>query len=75
MATVIHGTVKVFKEDKGFGFITPDGGGHDMFVHVTQVNGRKLATGDFVTYEVAADKQNRLQAINVTVLQPHALRR
>mmetsp|Transcript_49011 Transcript_49011/g.138490 ORF Transcript_49011/g.138490 Transcript_49011/m.138490 type:complete len:104 (+) Transcript_49011:44-355(+) len=52
------GTVKKFFEDKGFGFITPDGGGEDVFVH-RKVNGADrtayLSEGDAVEYEVEWD--------------------
>ena len=51
------GTVKWFNDDKGFGFITPDEGGKDLFVHHTGINGsgfRSLSEGAKVEYEAEA---------------------
>lgn len=44
------GTVKFFNESKGFGFITNDETGKDIFVHVTALNGLQLNDGDKVEY-------------------------
>lgn len=49
------GTVKWFNESKGFGFITPDDGGKDVFVHFSAIQGsgfRTLAEGQAVTFEI-----------------------
>jgi CspA family cold shock protein len=49
-----RGTVKWFSEDKGYGFITPDDGEEDLFVHYTGIEGtgfRSLTEGDRVSYE------------------------
>lgn len=47
------GTVKFFDEMKGFGFITPDDGGKDLFVHVTGIqSGTILRDGEKVEYEI-----------------------
>ena len=44
------GTVKFFNESKGYGFITNDDTGKDIFVHATSLNGTELREGDKVTY-------------------------
>jgi CspA family cold shock protein len=52
------GTVKWFNPAKGFGFITPDDGGKDVFVHITAVEGAgmgTLAEGQKVKFEVVED--------------------
>jgi len=63
------GTVKFFNTTKGFGFITPDGGSKDVFVHITALERagiRSLNEGQKVTFETENDKRGRgPQAINV----------
>ncbi len=46
------GTVKFFNEDKGFGFIAPDNGGKDLFVHSTAIEAGPITEGDKVEFEV-----------------------
>ena len=61
------GTVKWFSDEKGFGFITPDGGGKDLFVHHTGITSdgfRTLAEGARVEYESEAGPKGP-KAINV----------
>jgi CspA family cold shock protein len=64
------GTVKWFNGDKGFGFISQDGGGPDVFVHYSAITGsgyRNLEQGQKVEFEVT-EGQKGLQAANVTKL-------
>jgi CspA family cold shock protein len=63
-----EGTVKWFSQDKGYGFIKPDDGGEDLFVHYSSIEGsgfRSLEEGDKVTYEVTQSKKGP-QAVNVS---------
>jgi len=46
------GTVKFFNESKGFGFITPEGGGKDLFVHVSEIDGGMLYEDDNVEFDI-----------------------
>jgi CspA family cold shock protein len=56
------GTVKFFNSSKGFGFITPEGGSKDVFVHVTALEASgisHLADGQRVTFEVEPDRMGK----------------
>ena len=64
------GTVKWFNESKGFGFISNDDGGDDVFVHFSSImteGFKTLAEGQKVNYDVEQDPKNasKLRAINV----------
>ncbi len=65
----INGTVKFFNHDRGFGFIAPDDGGKDVFVHATALQRAGIPAindGDKVTFEVEDDRRGRgKQATNV----------
>ncbi len=63
------GTVKWFNPTKGFGFIQPDGGGKDVFVHISAVERAGLRTlneGQKVTYEVQTER-GKEAAVNLKV--------
>lgn len=59
------GTVKHFKEDKGYGFIKQDGSKEDLFFHISKVNYENVEEGDKVSYEIEKGKKGD-NAINVT---------
>ncbi|HEX8421399.1 cold-shock protein [Sphingomonas sp. Tas61C01] len=67
---MVTGTVKFFNADKGYGFIAPDGGGNDAFVHVTAVERAGMVTlreKQRVSYDLEPDKRGKQSAVN---LQP-----
>jgi CspA family cold shock protein len=62
------GTVKFFNESKGYGFIAPDGGGNDAFVHISAVENsglRTLRENDRVTYDLQEDRRGKMAAVNL----------
>jgi CspA family cold shock protein len=65
---MITGTVKFFNADKGYGFIAPDGGGNDAFVHISAVERagmRTLNKDQKVSYELEKDQRGKMSAVNL----------
>lgn len=62
------GTVKFFNDSKGYGFISPEEGGEDAFVHITAVERaglRTLAKDQRVSYELEEDQRGKTKAVNI----------
>ncbi len=62
------GTVKFFNTQKGFGFIAPDAGGKDVFVHISAVERaglRGLMDGQKVSFDMEKDQRGRESAVNL----------
>lgn len=62
------GTVKFFNESKGYGFIAPEGGGNDAFVHISAVENsgmRSLRENQRVSYELEQDRRGKMAAVNL----------
>lgn len=62
------GTVKFFNADKGYGFIAPEGGGGDAFVHISAVEAAGMATLDRdqrVSYELEEDRRGKVSAVRL----------
>jgi CspA family cold shock protein len=62
------GTVKFFNDTKGYGFIAPDGGGNDAFVHISAVENsgmRSLRENQRVSYDLQQDRRGKMAAVNL----------
>ena len=59
-----QGKVKNWNDDKGFGFVEPNGGGQRAFVHIKafKTRARRPVTDDVITYELVREKDNRYKA-------------
>jgi len=62
------GTVKFFNEQKGYGFIAPEGGGNDAFVHISAVERSGMGTlheNQRVSYDLEQDRRGKMAACNL----------
>ncbi|MBV9932353.1 MAG: cold-shock protein [Alphaproteobacteria bacterium] len=65
---MITGTVKFFNADKGYGFIAPESGGPDAFVHISAVERAGMRTLDRdqrISYELETDRRGKTSAVNL----------
>lgn len=63
------GTVKFFNEDKGYGFIAPEDGGNDSFVHITAVQAAGFSTlnkDQRLSYDIETGRNGKASAVNLT---------
>jgi len=68
---MINGTVKFFNSTKGFGFIQPDDGSKDAFVHISAVERSGMSTlneGQKVSYDLEKGRDGKVSATNLTAL-------
>ena len=66
---LLKGVLKTWKEDRGFGFITPDNGGRDVFIHISAIGtvSRRPIPGDIIHYQVTKDRHGKFRAINASI--------
>jgi cold shock CspA family protein len=66
---MVKGVLKTWKEDRGFGFIKPDDGGKDIFIHISALSSesRRPTTGDIIHYQVGKDNRGKFKAINAQI--------
>jgi CspA family cold shock protein len=66
----VQGQIKMFNEERGFGFIQPDEGGVDVFFHVSALReGDEITVGKTVTFEIGADlKTGKSKAVSVDLV-------
>jgi cold shock protein len=66
---LLKGVLKTWKDDRGFGFISPEHGGRDLFMHISALgeSAARPKPGDIVHYQVSRDRQGKLRAINAHI--------
>lgn len=65
------GKVKFFDTKKGYGFIYPENGGKDVYIHVSELERagyRDLDVGDNICYELKTNKKGKEQAVNIKII-------
>lgn len=67
--TFSKGILKTWKDDRGFGFIQPEHGDKDIFLHISSLNGmpRRPNRGDVIFYEIAKDNRGKFKAVNARI--------
>jgi cold shock CspA family protein len=69
------GKLTTWHDDRGFGFITPDGGGQDIFVHISELpRGIRPSVGQTFGFEVALNPQGKKKAVGVFVHRPESVK-
>jgi len=69
MAIETKGVLKTWKDDRGFGFIKPDDGSDDIFIHISALKGfvRRPYRGDVIFYEVEQSEDGKSKAVNARI--------
>ncbi len=69
MAKETQGILKTWKDDRGFGFIKPDDGSDDIFIHISALKGfvRRPYRGDVIYYEVEQTEDGKSKAVNARI--------
>ncbi len=70
MSETIHkGKMTVWKDDRGFGFIEPENGSRNVFIHISALKKmpRRPVAGDMILYHLSADKQGKPKAVNAVI--------
>jgi len=71
----MRGTICHFVTERGFGFVRPDAGGENVFVHITaalRAGIDDLAVGDVLEFDVSTDRRGRTEAINIRLVATRA---